>query len=54
MINQLAHKTNKIKEMIKGNDTLKSFMECALALIMWQEFDHNTWLDINTNCQFRY
>ena len=55
MINQLAYKANKIKEMIKGNDSLKSFMECGMALIMWMEFDINI-LDgiILTNCQFRY
>lgn len=55
MINQLAYKTNKVKEMINGNDTLKSFMECAMALIMWQEFELNI-LDglMHTKCQFRY
>jgi len=54
IINQLAHKTSKIKEMIVGNDTLKSFMECAIALIMWQEFENNVSREINSNCQFRY
>lgn len=53
LINQLAHKENKIKDMITGNDTLKSFMECALALIMWQDFEENLY-KINTNCQLRY
>ncbi len=55
MINQLAHKANRIQEMIKDNDTLKSFMECAIALIMWVELDNNI-LDgiIQARCQFRY
>ena len=54
IINQLAYKTTKIKEMITGNDTLKSFMECALALIIWQELEHSKWQEVNINCQFRY
>ena len=55
MINQLAYKTNNIKGMIKGNDTLKSFMECAMALVMWMQLDNNI-LDeiIQVKCQFRY
>lgn len=55
MINQLAYKSIKIKEMICGNDTLKSFMESAIALTMWQEYDHNSVeLAGNSKCQFRY
>lgn len=55
MINQLAHKANKIKEMICNNDTLKSFMESTLALIMWQELECSSiWAMDNTKCQFRY
>jgi hypothetical protein len=54
IINQLAHKSSKIKDMIVGNDSIKSFMECAMALIMWQEFENNILQGINANCQFRY
>ncbi len=55
MINQLAHKSNKVKGMICSNDTLKSFMECALAFIMWQELENSS-IEVlnNMKCQFRY
>lgn len=55
MINQLAYKANKIKEMITSNDTLKSFTEFAMALILGMGIEHNIFDEIiQAKCQFRY
>ena len=50
IINQLAHKTEKVNNMITGNDTVKSFLEAAIALLMWNEID----VSLNEKCNFRY
>lgn len=56
MINQLTYKTQKIKEMIKQNDTLKSFIEIAISTIILDDFSKEVLFDVITqsNCQLRY
>ncbi len=40
MINQLAYKVTYIKNSIKGNDTLKSHLELAIAICMIENFEN--------------
>ena len=57
MINQLAYKAKAIKELIKGNDTLKSNHEVVVALFMVDDFEGLATIieqTINQNIQFRY
>lgn len=56
MINQLTYKTQKIKEMIKQNDTLKSFIEIAISTIILDDFSKEILFDEITqrNYQLRY
>lgn len=56
MINQLTYKTQKIKEMIKQNDTLKSFIGIAISTIISDDFSKEILFDEITqrNCQLRY
>lgn len=57
MINQLAYKAKAIKEMIKGNDTLKSNNEMAVALLMIEDLENlaaTTEQIIDQKIQFRY
>ena len=56
MINQLTYKTQKINEMIKQNDTLKSFMEIAISTIILDDFSKEILFDeiTQSNCQLRY
>lgn len=56
MINQLSYKTQKINEMIKQNDTLKSFMEIAISTIILDDFSKEILFDeiTQSNCQLRY
>ena len=57
MINQLAYKAKAIKELIKGNDTLKSQNELSVALLMVDDFEnHAAMIEqiINKNRQFIY
>jgi len=54
MINQLSHKSSVIKELIKGNDTLMSFEESAVSLLMIGSLENNINEHINIKCQMRY
>jgi len=56
MINQLTYKTQKIKEMIKQNDTLKSLMELAVSTLISEDFTVDVLFDEITqnNYQLRY
>jgi len=57
MINQLAYKAKVIKELIKGNDTLKSNNEMTVALLMVNDFECLATIieqTINQKNQFRY
>ncbi|NQU83172.1 MAG: hypothetical protein HQ536_00510 [Parcubacteria group bacterium] len=57
MINQLAYKVKVIKELIKGNDSLKSHKEMAVALLMVDDFENFAIITeqiINQTKQFRY
>jgi len=57
MINQLAFKAKVIKEFIKGNDTLKSNNELAVALLMVKDFKEIATITeqiINQNRHFIY
>lgn len=56
MINQLTYKTQKLKEMIKQNDTLKSFIELAISTIIVDDFNEEVLFDqvLQTNYQLRY
>ncbi len=54
MINQLSHKSEIIKELVRGNDTLMSFEESAVSLLMVGNFENNINKLINTKCQMRY
>lgn len=52
MINQLAHKSLRVKEMITSHDSLKSFEECALSLLIASNL--SGFPEVNFNCQMRY
>ena len=56
MINQLANKAKIIDELIKGNDTLKSNEEMAVAILMVVDFENEKIIDeiLKTKIQFRY
>lgn len=56
MINQLANKAKVIDELIKGNDTLKSNEEAAVAVLMVVNFENEKIVEeiLNTKIQFRY
>ena len=38
MVNQLTYKAQKVKGMVKQNDTLKPFMELAISTIIPDDF----------------
>ena len=50
MINQLAYKSKKTEDMITGNETIKSFLEASIALLMWEEIN----VLVKEKCNFRY
>ena len=52
MINQLAHKTQQVQALINGHDTLKSFEECTVILLVAS--DLVDFPPVNYNCQLRY
>jgi predicted acetyltransferase len=52
MINQLAHKTERVSKLLQGHDTLKSYQEAALCLMVASSLD--SFGTINYNCQMRY
>jgi hypothetical protein len=52
MINQLAYKTKYIKNMIGSHDTLKSFEECILIIMIGHNLDN--FQSPNFTCQMRY
>ena len=52
MINQLAHKTKRIQNMIGNHDTLKSFEECIIVLMI--ACNLTDFSPVNYNCQMRY
>ena len=54
MINQLSHKSSIIKELIKGNDTLMSFEESAVSLLMIGNLENNINELLTIKCQMRY
>ncbi len=52
MINQLAHKSQRVQKMISSHDSLKSFEECIIVLLIAGNLtDFPT---PNFNCQMRY
>ena len=54
IINQLSHKSKVIKELIKGHDTIISFEEAALSLLIVANFEANLHEFLNLKCQMRY
>jgi hypothetical protein len=52
MINQLAYKTKNVKNMIGSHDTLKSFEECILIIMIGHNLDN--FQSPNFTCQMRY
>ncbi len=57
MINQLAYKTQSMKNLIKGNDTNLSYEEMSVAVLIVEDLnDKTTVLEeiLNKNYQFRY
>jgi len=54
IINQLSHKSKIIKELIKGNDTIISFEETAMSLLIAGDLEGNLPEFINLKCQMRY
>lgn len=56
MINQLAQKSNKITNLIKDHDSLKSIEEITISLLLMRDLSHETKQIMNqhANCQLRY
>lgn len=57
MINQLAYKTNSMKSLIKGNDSLKSYEEMAVAVLIVEDLNEKIILleeILNKKYQLRY
>ena len=54
IINQLSHKSKVVKELIKGHDTIISFEETAMSLLIAGNFEANLLEFINLKCQMRY
>jgi len=52
MINQLTHKTQRVQNMIGSHDTLKSFEECIIVLMI--ACNLSDFPSVNFNCQMRY
>lgn len=52
MINQLAHKSLRVQDMISCHDSLKSFEECAISLLITTNL--SGFPEVNYNCQMRY
>ena len=52
MINQLAYKTERVAKMVEGHDTLKSFQEGIIVLMIGSILED--FGPINYNCQMRY
>lgn len=52
MINQLAYKSQRVQEMITTHDSLKSFEECILSLLITSKL--SDFPVVNYNCQMRY
>ena len=45
MINQLTYKTQKINQMIRQNDTMKSFIKIAISTIIIDDFNKEILFD---------
>ena len=54
IINQLSHKSKIIKELIKGHDTIISFIETAVSLLIAGSFEENLHEFLHLKCQMRY
>ena len=54
IINQLSHKSTVIRELIKGHDTIISFQESAMSLLIAGNFEENLHEFLNLKCQMRY
>ncbi len=56
IINQLSYKSVKIQAEIKSNDSLKSNIEAAIAIMMFEDFQYKNIIQTteNQNCQIRY
>ena len=54
IINQLSHKSKVIKGLIKGHDTIISFQEAAMSLLIAGNFECNLHEFLNLKCQMRY
>ena len=57
LINQLAYKTKKLSQLIKGNDTLKSHEETTVSILLVDDFTQNKEVIENildNKIQFRY
>ena len=52
MINQLAHKSQYVQKMIASHDSLKSFEECIIVLLIGSKL--TDFPMVNYNCQIRY
>ncbi len=57
MLNQLSNKTKSINSLIKGNDSLKSYQEMSVAVLMVDDFNNEAVLlekILGENYQLRY